>query len=102
MYGASGLVTWHGLENPTKEGVIIGLWLISADTLRVELTVKICDVEALVPQATGLALSIPGGEIRVSQQPTRYERSENRAVLVYEIDLSPGHPQFLPLELRMK
>lgn len=102
MYGATGLVTWHGLENPAKEGVTIGLWLLSADALRAELTIRIPDVEALVPQATGLALRIPGGEICVSQQPTRYEHGENRAVLVYELDLSPGKPQFLPLELRMK
>jgi len=102
MYGATGLVTWHGLENPAKEGVTIGLWLLSADALRAELTVKISDVEALVPQATGLALRIPGGEIRIPQQPTRYEHGENRAILVYELDLSPAKPQFLPLELRIK
>jgi hypothetical protein len=101
-YGTAGPVTWHALENPAKEGVTIGLWLVSANAIHVELTVKISDVEALAPQATGLVMRILGGEVRVSQQPTRYEHGENQAVLVYELDLSPGDPQFIPLIVRMK
>jgi hypothetical protein len=100
-YGATKLVSWHGLENPSKEGVTIGLWLLSADAIRAELTIKISAVDALVPQAAGLAMRIPGGELRVSQQPTRYEHGQNRAILIYELDLIPGHTHFLALKLQV-
>jgi hypothetical protein len=101
-YGGAGeLVSWHGLEKATKEGVTIGLWLISGETIRVELVVTISNVEALSTEATGLSLTVAGGEMHVSP-PTRYERGENRTVLSYDLELSPGRPQYLPLELRMK
>ncbi|MDO8055465.1 MAG: hypothetical protein Q6361_01260, partial [Candidatus Hermodarchaeota archaeon] len=99
LYSDKKLHTWLTIQNPTEQKVSIGYWLIASEDVTVTLTFQILAIETLSQDTAGVVVRLSGAKISVAKQPVVAEHRENKGVLVYELHLTAGYPEPLPLDV---
>ena len=99
LYSDKKLQTWLTIQNPTEQKVSIGYWLIASEEVKVTLTFQILAIETLSQDSTGVVVKLSGAQISVAKQPVVAEHRESSGVLVYELHLTAGYPEPLPLDV---
>ena len=99
LYSDKKLLTWLTIQNPTEQKLSIGYWLIASEEVTVTLTFQIPAIETLSQDNTGVEVKLSGARISVAKQPIVAEHRESKGVLVYELHLTAGFPEPLPLDV---
>jgi hypothetical protein len=98
-YSDKKVNTWLTIQNPREQKVSIGYWFIAAEEVTITVTLQILAIENLSQDTTGVVVQLSGAQLSVANQPITAKRRESRGVLVFELNLTTGYPEALPLEI---
>jgi hypothetical protein len=100
-YSSEKLQTWLTLENPTKDAVSIGLWLIPSENLSATITLQVLATDALSQGPEGVVIQLAGAQVELPRKPAVAEHREAKGILIYELSLDTRFPDKIGLNIQI-
>ena len=100
-YSSEKLQTWLTLQNPTKDAVSIGIWLIASENLTATATLQILATDALSQGPEGVVIQLAGAQVEFPRKPAVAEHREAKGILIYELNLDARFPDKINLNIQI-
>lgn len=95
------LQTWLTLQNPTKDAVSIGYWLIPSENLTSAVTLQVLATDALSQGPEGVVIQLAGAQVELPRKPAVAEHRDAKGILIYEMNLDARFPDKISLNIQI-
>jgi hypothetical protein len=100
-YSSEKLQTWLTLQNPTKDTVSIGYWLIPSENITATITLQVLATDALSQGPEGVMIQLAGAQVELPRKPAVAEHRDTKGLLIYELNLDARFPDKIGLNIQI-
>lgn len=100
-YEGDKIQSWLTLQNPSKNNVSIGFWLIASEDLTATVTLQILGIDALSQDPDAVMIQIPGAQVELPRLPVVAEHREAKGILIYELNLTSRLPDTITMNIEI-